>query len=120
MRLNVFSTRREASPGRAASLLDYVRIARPDHWFKNIFIVPGTLIAALFTGEPLGRLAGPFLIGLAAACLIASANYVINEWLDAAHQLRLHPSRTPDPRLQRGSDHTCSDRLRAHYDLSLQ
>ena len=25
---------------------DYIKIARPDHWIKNLFIFPGTLFAA--------------------------------------------------------------------------
>lgn len=28
--------------------LDYLAIARPDHWFKNVFIVPGLLLARFF------------------------------------------------------------------------
>ena len=26
---------------------DYIKIARPDHWIKNLFIFPGTLFALL-------------------------------------------------------------------------
>jgi 4-hydroxybenzoate polyprenyltransferase len=71
-------------------LSNYIKIARPDHWFKNIFVFPGTLIAALFTAARWDKLVWPFLIGLAAACFVASANYVINEWLDARFD-RFHP-----------------------------
>ena len=29
---------------------DYIKIARPDHWIKNLFIFPGTLFALLLVG----------------------------------------------------------------------
>jgi 4-hydroxybenzoate polyprenyltransferase len=62
---------------------DYVRIARLDHWFKNIFMLPGIALAYAFKPvynvHLLLRLA---VVGIFSTCLIASANYVINEWLD--------------------------------------
>ena len=61
---------------------DYIRIARPDHWFKNIFMLPGTAVAILLLGIPLSEALVPTLIGIASTCLVASANYVINEYLD--------------------------------------
>ena len=61
---------------------DYIRIARPDHWFKNIFMLPGTAVAILLLGIPISEALVPTLIGIAATCLVASANYVINEYLD--------------------------------------
>ena len=66
------------------NIIDYVRIARPDHWFKNIFVVPGILLAYYFAPGLLtpDSLCG-VLAGLACACLIASSNYVLNEILDA-------------------------------------
>jgi hypothetical protein len=30
----------------------YIDIARPDHWAKNIFIIPGVLIAVFFMQLP--------------------------------------------------------------------
>lgn len=61
---------------------DYIRIARPDHWFKNIFMLPGTALAILFLGIPPSEAIIPTLIAIASTCLVASANYVINEYLD--------------------------------------
>lgn len=75
----------------------YIKIARPDHWIKNMFILPGIIAAILLTGE--GLHAGiwfPVLAGFAATCLIASANYVINEWLDAEFD-RYHPVKKNRP-----------------------
>jgi decaprenyl-phosphate phosphoribosyltransferase len=63
----------------------YIQLARPDNWFKNIFMLPGILLAFFF--EP--ALVGPAAfvtvgLGIAAACLIVSSYYVFNEILDAA------------------------------------
>lgn len=59
----------------------YLKLTRPDHWFKNIFMIPGFLIAYISLPHE-KSLMTPFLLGLISACLICSANYVINEWLD--------------------------------------
>ena len=72
---------------------NYIKIARPDHWVKNAFIIPGLAIAVLltdftFTPDVIVR----FIIGFMATCFIASANYVINEWLDAEFD-KYHPTK---------------------------
>ncbi|MFP3897030.1 MAG: UbiA family prenyltransferase [Anaerolineales bacterium] len=65
-----------------ADLRQYILIARPDHWFKNLLALPGFVLAALLTStEALSRL-HVLLCGGLAMCLISSANYVINEWVD--------------------------------------
>lgn len=79
------------------SLGPYVQIARPDHWFKNIFVLPGILLAlffhpSLFTSE----VVLPLLIGIAAVCLTTSSNYVLNEILDAERD-RAHPVKKDRP-----------------------
>ena len=81
----------------SSSLKDYIALARPDHWFKNIFMVPGMLFAILyfqvtFTVE----LIVAILVGVISTCLIASANYVINEWLDAEFD-KFHPVKKERP-----------------------
>lgn len=78
-------------------LRDYVYIARPDHWFKNVFMLPGMVLAWLAAppAEPLTTL-GWMLWSLVATCLICSSNYTINEWLDAAYD-RLHPEKKDRP-----------------------
>jgi 4-hydroxybenzoate polyprenyltransferase len=70
---------------------DYADIARPDHWFKNVFMAVGVLLAFFYHPEffQVGTL-GLLLLSLAAVCLIASSNYVINEILDAPTD-RSHP-----------------------------
>ena len=69
----------------------YIKIMRIDHWIKQLFILPG-FICALYLGK------FPFkaeylillVVGLFATSLIASANYVINEYLDREFD-RFHP-----------------------------
>jgi 4-hydroxybenzoate polyprenyltransferase len=74
-----------------ATLPDYIAIARPDNWVKNVFMVPGMLFALIVYNTPLDlTLFVRILVGIASTCLIASANYVINEYLDADFD-RFHP-----------------------------
>ncbi len=75
-------------------MIKYIRIARPDHWIKQLFVFPGSLFALLLVQEinidadMLIRL----ILGFFSTCLIASANYVINEWLDAEFD-KYHPTK---------------------------
>lgn len=88
----------EAGTGLAAKISPYVQIARPDHWFKNVFMLAGVVLAAFYVADP-AAVAGsavPVLLGLAATCLVASSNYVINEVLDAPTD-RLHPEKRNRP-----------------------
>ncbi len=75
----------------------YVKIARPDHWIKNVFALPGIAAALAFTptSEPLWKMP----IALIALCLIVSANYSINDLMDLGYD-RFHPvkSQRPGPR----------------------
>ena len=75
----------------------YIHIARPDHWFKNIFMLPGALLVFFFdptliTNLGLGRLT----LGFLSACLVASSNYVLNEILDAEKD-KHHPDKRHRP-----------------------
>ena len=78
-----------------ASWRDYVAIARPDHWIKHVFILPGIALAFLLGENPSVQ---PFLIiaGFVSAALISSANYVVNEWLDASFDAH-HPMKSKRP-----------------------
>jgi 4-hydroxybenzoate polyprenyltransferase len=78
------------------SLSPYVAIARPDHWIKNIFVIPGIIIALVAYPISLGQLVLNMLLGFISVCAIASANYVINEWLDR-HSDRYHPTKQNRP-----------------------
>ena len=78
-------------------LADYLKIARVDHWIKNIFVLPGFLVAVAI--DPARRHAlDPLrtVEGLLAVCLASSSNYVLNELLDAPAD-RLHPHKASRP-----------------------
>lgn len=85
-----------AAPKAAGRFADYVAIARPDHWFKNIFMLPGAALAFVLTGSIPAAAVGTLLLGIVSTCLIASANYTINEWLDAPFD-RHHPVKRHRP-----------------------
>lgn len=82
----------------AAPIGAYIKIARPDHWVKNAFIMPGLVLALILIEMPDDWVS--FVIKLAAGffatCFIASANYVINEWLDAEFD-KYHPTKKNRP-----------------------
>ena len=80
----------------AGRLADYVAIARPDHWFKNIFMLPGAALAFVLSGDMPASAVGALLLGIVSTCLIVSANYTINEWLDAPSD-RHHPVKRHRP-----------------------
>lgn len=74
-----------------AGFKEYVTIARLDHWFKNVFMIPGMVFAYLIYHTTLDlTLLSKVIAGVFSTCLIASANYVINEFLDAEFD-RFHP-----------------------------
>lgn len=78
-------------------LSPYIEIARPDHWFKNIFMVPGILLYFFFYPEAVRSFhVLPIVMGFVAACLVASSNYIINEVLDAPLDLH-HPVKKNRP-----------------------
>jgi decaprenyl-phosphate phosphoribosyltransferase len=75
----------------------YIALARPDHWVKHIFIIPGIVAAlAIAPTLPVNQIFYNIAIGFISACLIASSNYVINEWLDAETD-RHHPEKANRP-----------------------
>ncbi len=75
----------------------YVQIARMDHWFKNVFCLPGIILAYTLTSRSMAwRDLYTILFGLIAVCLTASANYMINEILDAPTD-RYHPDKSSRP-----------------------
>jgi 4-hydroxybenzoate polyprenyltransferase len=68
-----------------------------DHWFKNVFVLPGVVTAlALDPDQATPGLGARIVIGLLATCLIAASNYVLNEILDAPFD-RHHPTKSRRP-----------------------
>jgi decaprenyl-phosphate phosphoribosyltransferase len=86
-----------ATPTVERRLWTYIRIARPDHWIKNVFVLPGVLVALSIEPHRIQHLrAIDLLLGFIAVCLITSSNYVLNELLDAPTD-RLHPLKSGRP-----------------------
>ncbi len=75
----------------------YLHIARPGYWIKNVFVLPGILLALFFVPE-LRETAwwSGALLGVVCACLVASSNYVLNEILDAPSDAH-HPDKRLRP-----------------------
>jgi len=72
-------------------------MARFDHWFKNVFMLPGVVLSLFDTPQALTtglflRIAAGFLI----AGIVASSNYILNEILDAPRD-RHHPVKRKRP-----------------------
>jgi 4-hydroxybenzoate polyprenyltransferase len=77
----------------AGTLRDYLALARFDHFTKHIFIVPGIVLAYLLRGGPPHFPVAQVILGLITAIFIASANYVINEYLDREFD-KYHPTKS--------------------------
>ena len=75
-------------------MIEYLKICRPDHWLKNIFIVFGHVVALtlVLDFEVSAQLVTVAALSLIPACLIASANYILNEILDAPFDA-MHPTK---------------------------
>ncbi|GAB6164127.1 hypothetical protein JCM19992_01270 [Thermostilla marina] len=82
-----------------SSFRDLIALARPEYWFKNVFMLLGVVLAYFYQMHSGDRWRfDPFAIAVAlvAVCLVASANYVINEWFDAPFDRR-HPEKCNRP-----------------------
>ena len=78
-------------------LKPYLQIARADHWVKNAFMLLGVLLAVFYRPEVLSAASlAPLALAVAATCLVASSNYVLNELLDAPQDLA-HPDKRLRP-----------------------
>ncbi|MEN6459516.1 MAG: UbiA prenyltransferase family protein [Thermoguttaceae bacterium] len=79
-------------------LQGFVRLARPQDWIKNGFV----LLPAPFAIKAMGAAGwqnvaiNSFLLGLAGFCLVNSAIYTLNDLCDAAAD-RLHPTKRRRP-----------------------
>jgi decaprenyl-phosphate phosphoribosyltransferase len=74
----------------------YLAIARPSHWFKNIFVLPGLVFGLLVLGHVPHDIVIKIILAIISVCLITSANYTINEWLDAEFD-KHHPLKKGRP-----------------------
>ncbi len=78
-------------------MTEYLKVMRPDHWLKNVFIIFGHAVAVVLLAVPLdARAFAMAALSLVPACLIASANYILNEILDAPFD-RIHPTKKLRP-----------------------
>ncbi|MCB1232219.1 MAG: UbiA family prenyltransferase [Verrucomicrobiae bacterium] len=79
-------------------MIEYLKVARVDHWLKNIFIVFGHAVAVVLVLNLQidGSIVLKAVLSLIPACLIASANYILNEILDAPFD-KLHPRKKMRP-----------------------
>jgi len=79
-----------------AGFRDYLAMMRPDYWIKHIFIIPGIVFGLLLGASDAHIVPIEIALGFILAALLSSANYVINEWLDA-HFDAHHPSKSQRP-----------------------
>ena len=72
---------------------NYLKLLRIDHWVKNVLILPGLFFAFLVipvNSIDFFGLGMNLALGLISFCLASSANYCLNEYLDAESDLH-HP-----------------------------
>ncbi len=82
---------------KRGNMKKYIKIARIDHWIKQLFIMPGVILAVLLTQVKVNEVSiVKLILGFLGVCFIASANYVINEWLDAPYD-KYHPTKKNRP-----------------------
>ena len=87
----------DVAPGQPA-LAGHLAILRVDHWSKNVFLIPGIVLAWFFYGSELDTRALVWRVplGILSVSLVASSNYVVNELLDAPFD-RFHPTKRLRP-----------------------
>lgn len=74
----------------------HFEIARLDHWVKNVFVLPGVVVAIRCEPWTAWGLTQHLLMGMLSVGLVASSNYTINEVLDAPYD-RFHPTKCRRP-----------------------
>lgn len=75
------------------TLKAHLEILRIDHWIKNVFVLPGVIVAIAFGNVSLTlNLALNIVLGLISICIVASSYYTLNEILDAPFDIT-HPKK---------------------------
>jgi 4-hydroxybenzoate polyprenyltransferase len=78
---------------RQGGIREYLAIARFDHATKHVFVIPGMVLAYILRGVHSDNVMRSILLGFVCVVMIASANYVINEWLDRDFD-KHHPTKS--------------------------
>jgi 4-hydroxybenzoate polyprenyltransferase len=85
------------APTTGARWRAHLQICRVDHWFKNVFVLPGVVVAiGIVPHVDASEVWWHLAVGLLAVCLVASSNYVINEIQDAPFDVH-HPTKRDRP-----------------------
>ena len=81
---------------KESPFISYIRIARVDHWIKNVFVVPGIIAAFALDTNVNANIYFNIIIGLISVCIVSSSNYTINEIVDAPYD-KFHPTKKYRP-----------------------
>jgi 4-hydroxybenzoate polyprenyltransferase len=81
---------------KETSVISYIRIARIDHWIKNVFVVPGIIAAFVLDPNVNKNISFNIIVGLISVCMVSSSNYTINEIVDAPYD-KFHPTKKYRP-----------------------
>ncbi len=92
----MIKTSHKTGPASVLFQNPYIQIMRIDHWFKNVFMLPGIAAALIVDNRISLSLFVAIFFGVLATSLAASANYTINEYLDREFDRR-HPKKMNRP-----------------------
>lgn len=86
------------------NFIAYLKMARFDHWVKNLFVLPGVALGLSFSMTRHQQVSATnVVIDLALSMLgvglVSSANYTINEWIDREFDKK-HPYKNRRPATQ--------------------
>jgi hypothetical protein len=83
---------------RRPKFYEYIKIARFDHWIKQIFIIPGVIFAFfLIENNEFDDIFFRFALGFLSTCFIASANYEFDQFHPTKKRRRVLFNRKPLP-----------------------